>query len=113
MITHKQDRNLEVNEPSNIVYDYPLPIKNIGISYQELNGRIPQKGGSKNTICTECYYILEGNVEVWIDGVKLTAVSGDVVTIKPGCQSYLIAKDLKMITITSPDWYVEQHIQTE
>lgn len=112
MIIRKQDSNVEVNEPGNKVFDYPLALKDIGISYQELTGRIPKIGSGKNTICAECYYILEGKVEVWIDSVKFSALPGDVITVMPGCQSYLIADHLKMLTITSPDWYAEQHTQT-
>lgn len=109
MIIRKNDSNLEVNEPGNKVFDYPMPTDQAGFSYQELDGRVPKKGAGKNFVCLEYFYVLAGRADVWIDDIKFDAGPGDIVIINQGCCSYLIAHELKMLTITKPDWYAEQY----
>lgn len=113
MIIRKARRSLEVNQTDIKIFDYPLELKNIGLSYQELNGRVPEKGAGKNTVCEECYYILEGTVQVVVDGQEFTGEPGDAIAIKPGSSSYLIAHNLKLVTVTSPDWYEDQFERIE
>lgn len=95
------------------VFDYPMPDEKIGISYQEHNGRAPLKGWGVNKTCYELYFIIEGKAEVFIDGEKGIVEKGDVVVIHPSQKSYLIADNLKLITITSPNWNKEQYKEIE
>lgn len=109
MLIRKEDTVKEVDEPGVQVLDYRLPMNQIGLSYQELDARVPAKGAGVNEDCEERYYIIEGRATVWIDDQSYEAKAGDLVVIRPGQGSYLIAKNLKMLTVTSPDWYAGQH----
>ena len=91
------------------VFDYPMPNKNIGISYQEHNGRVPIKGWGINKVCYELYFIIDGNAETFIDKEKEIIAKGDLVIIFPGQKSYMMANNLKLITVTSPNWNKEQY----
>jgi mannose-6-phosphate isomerase-like protein (cupin superfamily) len=109
MIIKKENAKLEVDQPGARIFDYNLSPFQAGISYQELDGRVPESGAGRNAVCEELYYILDGSAEIWIDEVKYQAEPGDVVMIKPGSPSYLIADNLRILTITVPDWYEDQH----
>lgn len=95
------------------VWDYPMPGEPVGISYQEHDGRVPEKEWGINTVCWEAYYILGGSAQVFIDSKRYKAVEGDVVIVKPNQKSYLVAKQLKVLTITQPNWFIEQYRETE
>lgn len=109
MIIKKQNAKLEADQPGVRILDYNLSPFQTGISYQELDGRVPESGAGKNKVCEELYYIIDGCADIWIDGVKHEAEPGDVVMIKPGSSSYLIADNLRILTITVPDWYEDQY----
>jgi len=91
------------------VFDYPMPDERIGISYQEHNGRAPAKGWGVNQACYELYFIIDGHAEVFIDNKKEIVAKGDLVIIYPSQKSYMVANNLKLITITSPNWNKEQY----
>ena len=108
MIIKKQQTTVESFAKGSI-WDYPIPDEQLGISYQEHNGRVPEKGWGMNTVCFEAYYIIGGTAEVCIDDEQDTIQAGDVVILKPGSKSYLIADHLRIVTITQPNWYKEQY----
>lgn len=110
MIVRKQNRVLELNKPDAKIYDYPLSGVKVGLSYQEyLEGRHPRLGGWKNTVCEEVYYILSGQASIFVDNEVCEAGEGDAVVIPVGSTSYLKTQGVKILTITNPDWYPEQH----
>lgn len=90
------------------VWDYPVPSEEIGFSVQELNGRVPDKGKYKNKVCNEACYVIKGNGKVYIDDEEFGIKEGDIYFIKPSQKSYVIAKQMKILTITQPNWYKEQ-----
>ncbi len=94
-----------------IVQDYPMPNDDLGISYQEQSGRVPVKGWGINDVCHEIYYVISGTAEVYIDNEHKTIQEGDIVILLPGQKSYLIANQLKLLTITQPNWYAGQYRQ--
>ncbi len=109
MHIRSKDRVLEVDEPGVKIYDYNLNDKRLGISYQELNGRVPGEGVGINTECDEWYFVIEGKTEVNIDQKKYSAEEGDIIFIPKGSTSHLTANSLKLLTITRPDWFQQQH----
>ena len=108
MVIKKKSSNLE-DFATGSVWDYPMEGAPVGISYQEHDGRVPEKGWGINTVCWEAFYVLDGNAEVYIDDEKDTIEKGDVVILKPDQKSYLVARKLKLLTITKPNWYKEQY----
>ncbi|OGK29254.1 hypothetical protein A3D06_00835 [Candidatus Roizmanbacteria bacterium RIFCSPHIGHO2_02_FULL_40_9] len=90
------------------IWDYPMPSEEQGISYQELNGRLPKKGWYKNIKCHEIFFIISGSATVTIEDETQDANEGDMVIIEPGQKHYGIYQQTKLITITTPNWYDEQ-----
>jgi mannose-6-phosphate isomerase-like protein (cupin superfamily) len=110
MIVRKQDRRLEHDDPNVKIYDYPLPGVGFGISYQEYSeGRHPKKGAWKNTVCEEAYFILDGGAIVYLDGNANQVSEGDIIVIPVKHTVYLETTGVKLLTITNPDWFAEQH----
>lgn len=110
MIIKKSQTKIE-HFAKGIVFDYPMPNEKIGISYQEHNGRTPLKGWGINKVCYELYFIIGGRAEIFIDNEKEIVTKGDLVIIFPRQKSYIIANNLKLITITSPNWNQEQYLE--
>lgn len=109
MVIKKHNRQLEVDDQNSKIYDYNLPNSSIGLSYQELNGRVPTSGAGVNSVCREWYYVISGNGSVTINDETESIEAGDVVVIEPNQASYLDAHDLKILTITDPDWNEQQY----
>ena len=89
------------------VFDYPLG-KKLGVAVQVLNGRVPDSGAYRNTVCSETCLLLSGTATIFINDAPFHVKKGEVIVINPKEKSYLIAKKVKMITITVPDWYPAQ-----
>lgn len=91
-----------------IVWDYPMTSKDVGISYQEIDGESPDAGFWKNTVCKEWYFVISGSGTVFIDDTQEQFQAGDIVVLPVGKKHRIIGEKLKMIAITKPDWYEEQ-----
>lgn len=112
MIIKKSQTTLEAFSQGKI-WDYPMPGEPVGISYQEYDVRVPEKGWGINSLCWEAYYVIAGSAEVYVDDTKYNVETGDVVVLKPNQKSYLVAKQLKVLTITQPNWNIEQYKEVE
>ena len=108
MIIRKCERKMEQIAKTGFVWDYKLPDEGIGIAVQKLNGRVPDSGQLMNTVCNEICYVISGSGIVFIEDEKYEVGEGDIFTIDAGQKSYIIAKDLHFVAVTSPDWYPEQ-----
>lgn len=85
-----------------------MPTEEIGISYREHDGRVPEKGWWRNTVCLEFSYIISGRGTLFIDEETFALEPGDLAVIKPNSKHRLVAEQITMLTITSPNWYKEQ-----
>lgn len=90
------------------VWDYAMTNKHVGVSFQEISGRVPDSGSGKNTVCWEAYVVVSGTVIVYVNGEAFELLKGDVIEVLPGATSYLVADHAEIITITNPDWYEGQ-----
>jgi mannose-6-phosphate isomerase-like protein (cupin superfamily) len=97
----------EINKENHQVWDYPIS-RETGISVQNIKGRVPKVGWAKNKVCNEICFILSGTGTFFIEGKKFCAGKDDVIIIKPGEKSYIKAKNMRMLVITTPDWYPDQ-----
>lgn len=89
-------------------WDYVLPSEDVGISYQEYDGVAPDHGWWVNDVCWEAYFIIEGTATVYINERTYTVGPRDLVIMLPGEKVRMMAKRLKLITITKPNWYQSQ-----
>ena len=90
------------------IQDYVLPTEDVGISYQQYDGRAPDKGYWVNTVCWEAYYVIDGSATIYGDDKAYSVEKGDVFIMLPGQKIRMIAKKLKIITITKPNWFASQ-----
>lgn len=91
------------------VWDFALSNKQIGITFQEITGRVPESGSGKNTVCWEAYVVVSGSITVYVNEEVFALEKGDVIEVLPGATSYLVADSAEIITITHPDWYESQY----
>lgn len=108
MVIRKNQTTKIAATPGNIIWDYPMPSEDHGVSYQELDGPIPETGWYRNTVCHELFYIIEGTATMFIDDKKYEAGPGDVVILTPNQKHKGVYHQTKMITVTSPNWYEKQ-----
>lgn len=90
------------------IWDYPMPSQDVGISYQEYNGKAPDRGWWRNKTCWESYFVVSGTATVYVDAEIHEVKNGDVIVVLPGQKTRLEARDLKIITITKPNWTADQ-----
>ncbi|MCK5176215.1 MAG: hypothetical protein KAQ92_00690 [Candidatus Aenigmarchaeota archaeon] len=83
MIIKKADSKIEKISSKGNVWDYPMPTKQVDIALQELEGRVPDR-----------------------DVIKIQYAMSSV---KANKKSYIETKNLKMITVTKPNWYESQY----
>ncbi len=107
VITQKQTIKIKAGK-QHIVWDYPMTNKNIGISYQEINGKSPDNGWWKNSVCEEWYYVMGGKGKALIENKSHDFSSGDIIVLPKMKKHKIIGKKLKLLAITTPDWYYEQ-----
>ena len=89
------------------IFDYPTS-EDLGFAYQELSGRAPAKGQTRNNICDKLFYVLSGTGTMFENGVASDIEEGDLIVIEKGTAHYFTGKNLKIITITKPNWYENQ-----
>ncbi|MDD2516483.1 MAG: hypothetical protein PHO80_01335 [Candidatus Gracilibacteria bacterium] len=90
------------------ILDYMLPNEDIGISYQKVNGRVPESGRIKNNVCREICYITKGKGCFYVENDLFEAKKGDIIMIDTNKKSYIMGKLLEFIVITSPNWHESQ-----
>lgn len=78
---------IKANEQSTI-WDYPMPSEDTGLSFQNLNGRLPEKGWYRNKVCHEIFFITKGTAQLNIDDKEYEVAEGDIVVLKPGQKHY-------------------------
>ena len=91
------------------IWDYPMPNEDIGISYQELNGRGPAKGKYLNKVYHEIYFIISGSAKIFIKGKAYDVGARDIIMVEPNTPHHIETTNLKYITITRPNWYEAQY----
>jgi mannose-6-phosphate isomerase-like protein (cupin superfamily) len=96
-----------------MIWDYPMPNKEIGISYQKLNGRGPKKGRYLNKVCHEIYFIISGTAKFYINDQAHQVEAKDSIVVEPNVAHYIKTSKLEYLTITRPDWYDEQYKQVD
>ncbi|MCQ6265199.1 cupin domain-containing protein [Fictibacillus sp. WQ 8-8] len=58
-----------------------------------------------HTTCEEIFYVLEGSIDFYIDGVRVPAKTGDMLQVRPNEAHYLInqsQQNFKAVFIKSP-----------
>ncbi len=109
MVIKKAQSIPEVSSRVAKIFDYPLVSDDVGFSYQELHGRIPESGVGKNNKCDEWYFVIEGRGEVTINGKSEVIEKGDLAVLTKKSKSFLIADNMKILTITKPNWREDQY----
>jgi len=104
----KKDRIKEGYSKNWQVFDYPMSSRVIGIAFQKLDGRAPEKGSFKNKVCKEIFYIINGKGKLFAKGKEHSLSKEDIYVAEAGTQHYLFGENLEFITITLPNWYPEQ-----
>lgn len=93
--------------PEGTGWDYDLG-KDIGIAYEELHTRGPQKGQYFNKVCRHIYVVLQGEATFIVNDQIFHAQEKDVVVVEPNASHYIKTSGVKFVVITKPDWYPEQ-----
>lgn len=96
------------SEPENSIRDYEIS-KDIGLSYQVLDGRGPKSGRYLNKECHEIFFVIKGSADFFVGNEKYEVHEKDVVVVEPSTPFHIETTSLTYITITRPDWYEEQY----
>ncbi|HEY4518431.1 MAG TPA: hypothetical protein VJG48_02285 [Candidatus Paceibacterota bacterium] len=86
----------------------PHPKGEQTICYVETKGLYPESGVSVNDVCTETIYLLEGQLEITVDGKLNKIGKGELLVILPGSR-YSIKGEAKALDIITPAWDSKQN----
>lgn len=81
----------------------PSPRRDQSIAIVEMDGIYPEKGFSINDFCTETIFMLEGELEVEIEGKTYIIKPGDMAVIEP-LNKYRVRGKGKSIDLITPAW---------
>ena len=91
------------------VFDYPFDSEEVGIAVQKINGRMPERGMSRNNECKEFFYILNGTGEIGVNDEIYPVSEGDIVVADKGSTHYMKGDKLEFLTVTKPNWNEQQY----
>ncbi len=66
-------------------------------------GVYPQKGYSVNDVATETIFVLQGMLDIEVDGTVFHVTEGNFISVKPG-QKYRIEGKAECIDVITPAW---------
>ena len=69
----------------------------------EMDGIYPLKGSSRNSVCTETMYVMEGTLNLTVDGEVHVLEEGDCYAITPG-HAYRCEGKVKVLDVITPAW---------
>lgn len=78
------------------------------VAVVEMDGIYPESGYSINSVCTETICLIEGELEVEIEGKKYEMEKGDVCVILPG-NKYKVRGKGKSFDFITPAWDKKQN----
>ncbi|WP_352789889.1 cupin domain-containing protein [Mesorhizobium sp. M0814] len=71
--------------------------------------RSPQSGQHLNKETNEIYFIVKGTAKFVVGDKEYDAGEKDVVVVEAGIDHYIETSALTYLTITRPDWKLEQY----
>jgi mannose-6-phosphate isomerase-like protein (cupin superfamily) len=73
-----------------------------------MDGKYPLEGYSLNDVCTETIYVLDGILEIEIDGENFQVKKDDICIILPG-KKYKITGKGEVLDLITPSWDSSQN----
>jgi len=101
-------KNIRKNDCCEFI-DYPLDDKDLDGALIRINGRYPEEGKAKNTVCKELVYIADGNGKLYINDQIIDLKKDMIVLIDKNEEYVWEGNDLKLFVTCDPNWYIEQH----
>ena len=103
----KENAVMHKNTLNSVSAEYEMGDKDINIAVVEINGRYPDKGWVKNTVCKELIYIVDGSGVLTINDKEVLLKSGDAILIEPN-EKYFFEGNLKVVPACYPAWSIQQ-----
>lgn len=107
-LARKADTKINKIGEGSVAIEYPVLDKRIHGVIIEVEKRYPDTGFSRNDVCTELAYILEGAGKLVGREMSLEFTAGDQLMIEPGEDFYWEGK-MKIFMPCAPAWYPGQH----
>ncbi len=96
-----------------VVWDYPMPDDKVGISYQRVKSRVPEKGRCLNRVCHEMFFIVKGSGTFYVGDEVYEVKAKDLVIVEPKVKHHIETRGLEYVAVTRPDWYAEQYEEVD
>lgn len=90
-------------------YEYPIDFDKASMGVSEIHGRYPQSGYDVDTKVEALWYVLEGAGQVSIADEMFTLNPGDIVRIPQNSKIWIEGDGLKLVVVSCPPWFLEQH----
>jgi mannose-6-phosphate isomerase-like protein (cupin superfamily) len=109
MFIKKQDAEKFNIEGGTEGWLYPSsPLGNQTIAYIETEGVYPKEGYSINDICTETFFVIDGEMDIETNGIWYKLKAGDVFMVLPKTKYRSKGKG-KILDLITPSWNKKQN----
>lgn len=108
LIKKNQTQKFE-NSPECSVFEYSLPSEFFSFARAFINGRYPQKKRVINEECEEVYYVVSWEAIIHSEKWDFEINEWDLYFFEKGEIYWVEGKQLSLILVNAPKWYLEQH----
>jgi mannose-6-phosphate isomerase-like protein (cupin superfamily) len=109
MIVKKVQSKKIQNSKDCTVWEYAIPSKLFSFATTLINGRYPDKGRVTNLECEEIYYVVSGSGIVHSENGDFEIEKGDLYFFEKAEKYWVEGKNLLLVLVNAPPWFVEQH----
>lgn len=109
MLIRKDEAQSKQNSGKCTVREYPFPSEKLGFATAKIEGRYPENGWAKNTVCDEIYFVISGKAKIHCNNEAVEIKTGDAFLFQKGEKYFVEGEFLEIAVITAPAWFAEQY----
>lgn len=113
MLIKKEQAIKKQNSDNCIVFEYDYLSSDSSFAIAKIKGRYPQKGKSVNLDCEQAYYVISGTGTIYSDKGEFKIEKGDLYYFEKKEAYYVVASNLEICILNSPQWNFKQYKQIE
>jgi mannose-6-phosphate isomerase-like protein (cupin superfamily) len=94
-------------------YEYPLDFKRMSVGVSEIDGEYPESGFDFDEEVEAVWYVVSGSGTVTTPEYTYQLAAEDMIKIPAKTRFKITGDKLKLVVVSSPPWWSEQHRHEE
>ena len=113
LFAKKSDARKVAEHDVSTFYEYPIDFKRMSVGVSEINGVYPSTGYDYDEKVEAIWYVLSGHGKVTTANNSYSLEAGNMLKIPPNTRFKIAGTKLKLLVVSSPPWWPEQHKHEE